>query len=345
MAHNIMLILGIFVLCSFYPFSAISFIKVRLPKKIAEYQRIRRALKEDKDPDYSDNFEQEIVINEYKMTDYILPVLIVTLFCVLGFYVLFNGSRPIILSGVSVPDIEHVDPLKLPYSKLSLIAIGMAILGSYVWSIQYIIRRLVTLDLSPGAYYSVGTRIIFATFISLILHHLIHTLEPNTKTLMLKLLPVLAFFTGIFPQRAMQYIQEKIMIFSKITKRSHVLPLDMIEGVTLFSKVRLSEVGIDNAQNLAEANIEELILKTPFNPILLTDWIAQAKLYEIFKDDLASLRKAGIRTVIDFIAAGENNALKPVAERSGLPENFLTSIYEIIKSRKDILFMINLHSN
>jgi hypothetical protein len=119
----------------------------------------------------------------------------------------------------------------------------------------------------------------------------------------------------------------------------------MIEGVTLFSKVRLSEVGIDNAQNLAEANIEELFLKTPFNPILLIDWIAQAKLYEIFKDDLASLRKAGIRTVIDFIAAGENNALKPVAERSEIPENFLTSIYEIIKSRKDISFIIKLHSN
>jgi hypothetical protein len=59
----------------------------------------------------------------------------------------------------------------------------------------------------------------------------------------------------------------------------------MIEGINVFHKVRLGEVGIDNVQNLAEANVIGLLLKTPFNPSQLIDWIAQAKLYLYFKDD------------------------------------------------------------
>jgi hypothetical protein len=40
----IMLVLGIFVLCSFFPFSVISLHKHRLPKKRREYQRLRKIL-------------------------------------------------------------------------------------------------------------------------------------------------------------------------------------------------------------------------------------------------------------------------------------------------------------
>lgn len=45
----ILMVLGIIVLCSFFPFSVISFHKYRLPKKRREYERIRRILGKDKD--------------------------------------------------------------------------------------------------------------------------------------------------------------------------------------------------------------------------------------------------------------------------------------------------------
>ncbi len=341
MERYIILVLGIFVLCSFYTFSVISFLKHRLPKKQIEYRRIRKILGKEKNADEENRLIKEIFQTEYKYTDYILPVFFVTLFCTLGFWVLFSGVPPLVLTGVSVKGISNLEPSKLPYSQLSLVAIGMAILGSYVWSIQYITRRLLTLDLAPGAYYSVGTRIIFATFISLILHHFIQSMDMKIKKDLLDLLPVLAFFTGIFPQRTMQYIQEKLLIFSKISKRAHMLPLDMIEGMTLFSKVRLAEVGIDNAQNLAEANIEELILKTPFNPRLLLDWIAQAKLYVTFKDDIDGLRKAGIRTVFDLQAAGGNNGLNSISELSKIPEQQLSVMYDVFNKNNNISVLDN----
>ena len=339
MERYIMIVLGIFVLCSFYTFSVISFLKHRLPKKQIEYRRIRKILGKDKNADDDSLPTKDIFQTEYKGTDYILPVFFVTLFCTLGFWVLFSDKPPLVLTGVSVKGISNLEPAKLPYYQLSLVAIGMAILGSYVWSIQYIVRRLITLDLAPGAYYSIGTRIIFATFVSLILHHFIQSMDIKSKKDFLDLLPVLAFFTGIFPQRAMQYIQEKLLIFSKISKRAHELPLDMIEGMTLFSKVRLAEVGIDNAQNLAEANIEELILKTPFNPRLLLDWIAQAKLYVAFKDDIDGLRKAGIRTVFDLLAAGGNNGMKSISDLSNLSEQHLSAIYDVFDKNNDISFL------
>jgi len=330
MERNILLVLGIFVLCSFFTFTAISFRKHRLPKKKREYQRIRRVLGM-QDEAEEEQLISEIFQTEFKGSDYILPVFFVTLFCALGFWVLFAGKPPLILAGISPDGVSDINPEKLSYGQLSLVAIGMAILGSYIWSIQYIVRRLINLDLIPGAYYSIGTRIIFATFVSVVLHHFIQSLNQNTKEELLDLLPVIAFLTGIFPQRVLQYLHERVFFFSKGDKRAHKLPRDMIEGITLFSRVRLDEVGIDNAQNLAEANIKELILKTPFNPLLLLDWIAQAKLYVTVKDGMDGLRKAFIRTVFDLQAAESNNDLDKVAQLSKIEEEHLSTICNIIK--------------
>jgi hypothetical protein len=340
----VMLVLGIAVLCAFFPFSVISFHKHRLPKKRREYQRIRRILGKGKGAG-EEELSQEVFREEYKGTDYILPVFFVTLFCALGFWVLFAGKPPIVLSGIFAGGFGETDPGSLPYYHLSLVAIAMAILGSYVWSIQYVSRRLTTLDLSPGAYYSIGTRIIFASFVSVTVHHFIQFMNLNSRNELLQLLPVIAFFTGIFPQRAMQYIQEKLIIFKRLGKGAHELSLDMIEGMNLFNKVRLSEVGIDNAQNLAEANLEELILKTPFTPGLLLDWIAQAKLYVIFKDRISGLRKAGVRTVLDFLAACGKDGFGTLAKLSEIPDEQLATVYQVISEDPDVASMSRARKN
>ena len=329
METMIMLILGILVLCSFFTLSAISFRKHRLPKKMREYQRLRRALGPQMSEAGEEQLIDEIVQNDYGGWDYALPVFFVTLFCALGFWVLFSDNPPLILTGISIGE-KSVDPAQLDYPRLSLVAIGMAILGSYIWSIQYIVRRLINLDLVPGAYYSIGTRIIFACFLSLIMHHYIQSLDAPLKKELIDMLPVIAFFIGIFPQRALQYLQEKIFFLKKSKEQADKLPLEMIEGVTLFSRVRLSEVGIDNAQNLAEANFIELILRTPFNPLLLLDWMSQAKLYEITKDDIRGLRKANIRNSLDLVAAEKNGCLDTVVQLSGIDANQLAIVCKII---------------
>jgi hypothetical protein len=340
----ILMVLGIMVLCSFFPFSVMSFHKYRLPKKLREYERIGRMLGKDKDQGEEETL-QELFHEEYKGRDYILPVFFVTLFCALGFWVLFSDKPPIILTGISAGEFGETNTVALPYTHLSLVAIGMAILGSYVWSIQYIARRLINLDLSPGAYYSMGTRIIFATFVSLTFHHFIQSLHPEPRKEMIELLPVIAFFTGIFPQRATQYIQEKLIVFKKLGKGAHELSLEMIEGMNLFHRVRLSEVAIDNGQNLAEANLEELIRKTSFNPGLLLDWIGQAKLYVIVKDRITNLRRVGVRTVLDFQAAAAGNGLSTLAQLSGMEEEQLATLYKVIGEDPDVEAMSTARKN
>jgi hypothetical protein len=340
----ILLALGIVVLCSFFPFSVVSFRKYRLPKKQIAYERIRRILGKDRDTDEEETL-QVLFREEYKGRDYILPVCFVTLFCALGFWVLFSDRPPIILTGIYAGGFNHMSTGALPYTHLSLVAIGMAILGSYVWSILYIARRLINLDLSPGAYYSIGTRIVLATFVSLTFHHFTHSMPAEVKNEMIELLPVIAFLTGIFPQRAMQYIQDKLVIFKRLGKGANELSLDMIEGMNLFNKVRLSEVGIDNAQNMAEANLEELIRKTPFNPRLLLDWIAQAKLYVVVKDQITSLRKAGVRTVLDLCVACDENGLTDLAKLSEISQEQLATMYQVINEDPDVAAMSTARKN
>jgi hypothetical protein len=340
----ILLALGIVVLCSFFPFSVVSFRKYRLPKKQLAYERIRRILGKDRDADEEEAL-QELFREEYKGRDYILPVCFVTLFCALGFWVLFSDRPPIILTGIYAGGFNHINTDSLPYTHLSLVAIGMAILGSYVWSLLYIARRLINLDLSPGAYYSIGTRIVLATFVSLTFQHFSQAMPAEVRKKMIELLPVIAFLTGIFPQRAMQYMQDKLVIFRRLGKGADQLSLDMIEGMNLFNKVRLSEVGIDNAQNMAEANLEELIRKTPFNPRLLLDWIAQAKLYVVVKDQITSLRKAGVRTVLDLCAACEENGLTTLAKLSEISQEQLATMYQVINEDPDVAAMSTARKN
>ena len=106
----------------------------------------------------------------------------------------------------------------------------------------------------------------------------------------------------------------------------------MIEGISVFHKIRLGEVGIDNAQNLASANQIELLIRTPFKSRQLIDWIGQSKLYVCFKSDVDKLREVGVRSIIDFkIIGGIEGKLREVAQHTQISELRLTSVYQIIK--------------
>ena len=128
----------------------------------------------------------------------------------------------------------------------------------------------------------------------------------------------MSFLTGMLPEQALLYLQERSRIFANAgAARSRELPLTAIEGINTFHKVRLGEVAIDNVQNLAEVNLMELLLRTPFPANQLIDWIAQAKLQVFLKDDLEKLRGIGIRNAFDFVAEGPER-LDAIAAETGL---------------------------
>jgi hypothetical protein len=111
----------------------------------------------------------------------------------------------------------------------------------------------------------------------------------------------------------------------------------MIQGVQLYQRGRLAEVGIDNSQNLAEANLIELLLRTPFNPRQLIDWIGQAKLYVQLKEDAIKLRSQSVRTVFDLKKLGRiNGRIDEIAKESKVSRLELANAYDIIRTDRDI---------
>jgi hypothetical protein len=74
---------------------------------------------------------------------------------------------------------------------------------------------------------------------------------------------------------------------------------------------RLNELGIDSAQVLARQNPFLLLPRLPFDLNLIVDWIGQAQLYVLVKDEkLALLRNLFVRDSFDLYMRLEDDACR-----------------------------------
>ena len=325
-------LLGVIVMTSFIPLTAFSFYKFRLKKKEEEYIKVidYLELKESK------AFQTlPLLKDEYSATDYILPVLFATVVCLILSTILLLGrelkiaeSPSLLLSGVYIGGTKDTLALR----SQSLLGLSLGFLGGYIFSIHNLFRRLITIDLPHGTYYSIGIRLILASTVALIISYSIIT--SRWSEFMVGPMPVIAFLAGMFPERTLHYLRDRIKIFAdKSIPKSDELPLEMIEGISIYQKIRLNEVGIDNAQNLATANPIELFIRTPFKVGLLLDWIGQAMLYVYLKSDIDKIRNTGgIRTISQFKNIGQiEGEISKIARITEIPEQKLNSIYQYIK--------------
>jgi len=327
--------------------TAVSFLRFRIKKKQAEYEKLIGVLGISND---EAEFSTRAIGEEYASGDYVLPVTFATIVCLFGFSSLLFGADMVslnpsksnmVLTGMLTKSSAELQQLRWQ----SQLVLSMAFLGAFIWSMQNIIRRLITGDLSPSTYYSTGLRMIFASLLSLILSFFLEVFPTANYTR--EIMPVIAFLTGMLPDNVLVYLRERISIFSNHNnERCHDLPLQMIEGINIFHKVRLGEVGIDNAQNLAEANVIELLLKTPFNPNQLIDWIAQARLYIYFKENIEELRKIGIRTIFDLRTLCDNkDQLNRLTEKVDIPEWSLEIICRRLRADKGVVRLYQFHNS
>ena len=328
---------AVVVLTSFMPLTAVTFLEYRLPRKTEEYEKIIGMLgfQGENGPAYVPSMQ-----NEYKRLDYALPVLFATTVSFLGALTLLIGPKlagysnvSLILQGPAIANMKGPGDIKL----YGMLVIGLAFVGSYLWSVQNLFRRLSILDLPPTAYYSIGIRILFSVFVALMVYYFSMTADGRSVTNP-RSLTVLVFLCGMFPQRGLQYLEELIRFRpDKKGKKAHPLSLAMIEGLELFERVRLNEISIDNAQNLAQANMVELILRTPFNPRRIIDWIGQARLFLFFTGEIDDLRKAGVRTIFDLKDLGRNaEALALIERQAHVSLDKLTIVNTIVQQDPDI---------
>ena len=242
-----------------------------------------------------------------------LPILISTVLIALGWVITLT---PVETSG-------GVQTLFHPQEK----AISFGLLGSYFFALNMIFRRYVRSDLGPKAYNHISMRllttVVLVWMVSCIPGLADGTSVPGGSGPAAPLL-LFAFFIGVVPETAIVALRDTLRsvppLKNIIPSLEEPLPLTDLDGMTLYDRARLLEEGIENIENLAHHNFVDLMLWTRLPTSRLVDLVDQAILYLHVKnprldadnlgaaatsptDDLATLRKYGIRTATDLIRA------------------------------------------
>jgi len=325
------------IVAGFIPISAISFFSIMMPQKERDFTKSITEM---------GISTSRTVRDSYSPGKYILPVGFAFLICLVAIvsFVFGTAGEDIIdslfLSGAFFGE------KNAGIANQSLSVLAYAFLGSFVYAAQNIIRRLIANDLPPSVYYSAGIRIILASAVALALSFLFGS--ESSSVLGLKgSLPALSLLAGIFPQRILDYLMRRfqaIVAQDSITEKS--LSLYNIEGISIYHKERLEEIGIDNAQNLATASLTQMIAETPFDARQLLDWIGQAKLVCYAKEDIKRLRAVGIRSVFDLMKGNKSReALRELADASGLTTPLLEVIHGQIMDDRGIQALYNFQEN
>lgn len=190
-------------------------------------------------------------------------------------------------------------------------ALQFGFLGAYSFILQMLLRRFFQSDLKTSAYTAGAVRIVSVLALVGVLHWLwSDEFSPETEV-------ALAFTVGFFPLVGMQALE-------KLTKKALRLvvpslrtdyPLSDLDGLNIWYEARLLEEGIEDMQNLATANLVEVILHTRVPVGRLVDWIDQAHLYLHLEpperwyrkkrsgNSRDLLRRYGIRAATDLRAA------------------------------------------
>ena len=181
-------------------------------------------------------------------------------------------------------------------------ALQYGFVGAYSFILQDLIRRYFREDLKAGAYISAVVRIVFVAVVVSAVHLVWPTARPEQEA-------VFAFLLGFFPQMGLQMLQAAL---TKPLRRllppiASDYPLSELDGLNLWYEARLLEEGIEDVQNLATANLVDVLLQTRLPVARLVDWIDQACLSLHLPRDGAQrrgmrdgLRLLGIRTATDL---------------------------------------------
>ncbi len=150
-----------------------------------------------------------------------------------------------------------------------------AYLGAYAFIVQSLIRRFFQSDLRPSAYAAAVLRVIVVLVTMVALHQL---LDPVTSV---GTEAAVAFVVGFFPVIALQALQRAAAATLRVfvPQLTPEYPLNQLDGLNVWYESRLVEEGIEDMENLATANLVDVVLHTRVPVGRLVDWVDQAQLY------------------------------------------------------------------
>lgn len=305
------------VLMLFIPFTAVSFYVVRRDVRRRQLREDCRALELDYEHYY------HIYKRETRESHFLYAVCFTSVVTLLGLTAVMLGmelglnEKPnLLLLGA----FEATAPAAIEtYQTGTLLFFGMAFLGAYLWGLQHILHRYYTSDLVPAVYYGLGTRMIFSAIIALMIYHMLPDIAGPAGaegSMGSSFLPALAFMIGIFPQRALQYLTDRLnVILSPVESKAREVPLELVQGISVNDRLRLAEEGIESCFDLANAEFVQLLFTTPYQPLELIDWQLQARLVLYFGKSAEAMRNHGVRTISDLKMLDDAAALE-LAEKT-----------------------------
>jgi hypothetical protein len=327
------LIIGVIAtLVSFLPLTAFSYFFFRRDRSQLEAKRILKILNVDDDYRHVYAIDQERPLRVF--WSLLFSVVYATLIAVIGLIILFLGKE---LGLEELPAIVKEGKNVVFPAAGSRIVFGMAFLGAYVWGLQYIFQRYSQNDLLHTIYLSLGLRMVFASVIATIAFNASGALiGKEVNGFVANVWPALAFLIGMFPQRGLRWLSERLPIFSSSSHPSvREAPLEMIEGIGSHDGLRLEELGIETCYDLATADFVPLTLRTPYSARQLVDWILQAKLCACFGDGVVDLRKHGIRLITDLELLSDDD-IEKLSTATVVTQSALNQARETVRIDKDI---------
>jgi hypothetical protein len=286
--------------------------------------------------------------------DYVVPSFVYFVVCFVGFLAIFLGygrhelfdPPTIFLGGLNDPSLETYTM----YQRGTFCVIAMAMAGAYAYALGRILDRINNNDLYPVSLYYYAARVIIACIVAAVLRHSIMVFDfvAGTSTDLNPLLLLLGFIVGFTPDLFIIALSRKAFQVIKVWgSRSDpadavmpsALPLLMVDDLTREKIDRLNEIGIDNAQVLAHQNPFMLLPRLPYELSLIVDWISQAQLYALVREQrLQTLRGLYIRNIVDLYIRLKNEAAnKPVCEALGMDVSAAPALIQQLEA--DAYFM------
>jgi len=193
---------------------------------------------------------------------------------------------------------------------IGLTAFQFGFLGAYIYFIGYLLRGYFTLDLSPHTYVAGSLRMVVSSVLALVLSFALPAVDPfgsasdaAQSERFLRFLPLLAFFLGYFPNRAL-FLLEKLgnQMLGLGPNQYAGTPLSTLAGMSTDHEVRLDREGFDNLENLSHATPIDLAVRTGFDYGQLKQWVEEARLrLHLGKDFDEFADRTGIGTAEELL--------------------------------------------